>query len=141
MHHWRILSGLDEQDSWQESRARMKSGQELDSAHRRTSQLLPRKWGSPVAQMVKHLPAMHETQVRSLGQEDPLKLTRNAMKSLQICLWYANILYLILVNYLLAKHLALKRREPTTIPGAFWMFPLLTGRKFTVKLPFFQRIF
>ena len=117
MHHWRILSGLDEQDSWQESRARMKSGQELDSAHRRTSQLLPRKWGSPVAQMVKHLPAMHETQVRSLGQEDPLKLTRNAMKSLQICLWYANILYLILVNYLLAKHLALKRREPTTIPG------------------------
>ena len=27
---------------------------------------------SPVAQMVKNLPAMQETQVRSLGQEDPL---------------------------------------------------------------------
>ena len=28
---------------------------------------------SPVAQMVKNLPAMQETQVRSLGQEDPLE--------------------------------------------------------------------
>ena len=28
---------------------------------------------SLVAQMVKHLPAMQETQVRSLGQEDPLE--------------------------------------------------------------------
>ena len=27
---------------------------------------------SPVAQMVKNLPAMWETQLRSLGQEDPL---------------------------------------------------------------------
>ena len=27
----------------------------------------------PVTQMVKHLPAMQETQVRSLGWEDPLK--------------------------------------------------------------------
>ena len=26
-----------------------------------------------VAQMVKHLPAMQETQVRSLGREDPLE--------------------------------------------------------------------
>ena len=26
-----------------------------------------------VAQMVKHLPAMRETQVQSLGEEDPLK--------------------------------------------------------------------
>ena len=137
MHHWRILSGLDEQDCWQESRARMKSGQELDSAHRRTSQLLPRKWGFPVAQIVKHLPTTHETQVRSLGQENTLKLTRNAMRSLQIPLWYANILYLILVCYLLAKHLALKRQQPITIPGAFWMLLLLIGRKFTVKLPFF----
>ena len=30
-------------------------------------------WASPVAQMVKNLPAMQETQVRSLGQEDPLE--------------------------------------------------------------------
>ena len=28
---------------------------------------------STVAQMVKHLPTMWETQVRSLGQEDPLE--------------------------------------------------------------------
>ena len=31
------------------------------------------KQASVVAQTVKHLPAMQETQVRSLGQEDPLK--------------------------------------------------------------------
>ena len=30
-------------------------------------------WASLVAQMVKCLPAMRETQVRSLGQEDPLE--------------------------------------------------------------------
>ena len=29
-------------------------------------------WASLVAQMVKSLPAMQETRVRSLGQEDPL---------------------------------------------------------------------
>ena len=30
-------------------------------------------WASPVAQRVKNLPAMQETWVQSLGQEDPLK--------------------------------------------------------------------
>ena len=30
-------------------------------------------WASLVAQLVKNLPAVQETQVRSLGQEDPLK--------------------------------------------------------------------
>ena len=30
-------------------------------------------WASLVAQMVKNLPAMWETQVRSLGWEDPLE--------------------------------------------------------------------
>ena len=30
-------------------------------------------WTSLVAQMVKRLPTMQETQVRSLGQEDPLE--------------------------------------------------------------------
>ena len=30
-------------------------------------------WSSLVAQMVKSLPAMWETQVQSLGQEDPLE--------------------------------------------------------------------
>ena len=28
---------------------------------------------SPVAQMLKHLPAMQQTRIRSLGQEDPLE--------------------------------------------------------------------
>ena len=30
-------------------------------------------WGSPVAQMIKNLPAMQEPRARSLGQEDPLE--------------------------------------------------------------------
>ena len=30
-------------------------------------------WASLVAQMVKRLPTMQETRVRSLGQEDPLE--------------------------------------------------------------------
>ena len=30
-------------------------------------------WASPVAQTVKHLPAMQETRVQSLGQKDPLE--------------------------------------------------------------------
>ena len=30
-------------------------------------------WASLVAQRVKHLPVMRETQVRSLGREDPLE--------------------------------------------------------------------
>ena len=34
---------------------------------------LPFKWASPVAQIVKDLPAIQETWVRSLGQEDPLE--------------------------------------------------------------------
>ena len=33
-------------------------------------------WASPMAQMVKNLTAMQETQVRSLGQEDPLEKGR-----------------------------------------------------------------
>ena len=35
--------------------------------------LLTRKQASLVAQVVKNLPAMQETWVRSLGQEDPLE--------------------------------------------------------------------
>ena len=31
------------------------------------------KLGFPVAQMVKHLPAVQETQAQPLGREDPLK--------------------------------------------------------------------
>ena len=30
-------------------------------------------WASPLAQMVNNLPAMQETRVQSLGQEDPLE--------------------------------------------------------------------
>ena len=32
-----------------------------------------KEWASLVSQMVKNLPAMQETQVQSLGQEDPLE--------------------------------------------------------------------
>ena len=34
---------------------------------------LGHSWASLVAQMIKNLPAMLETQVQSLGQEDPLE--------------------------------------------------------------------
>ena len=34
---------------------------------------IPRFWASPVAQTMKSLPAMQETGVQSLGQEDPLE--------------------------------------------------------------------
>ena len=34
--------------------------------------MLSRLWASLVAQRLKRLPPMQETQVRSLGQEDPL---------------------------------------------------------------------
>ena len=37
------------------------------------SQELPCSWTCLVAQMVKNLPAMQDTWVQSLGQEDPLK--------------------------------------------------------------------
>ena len=33
----------------------------------------PISWTSLVAQMIKRLPTMQETQVQSLGQEDPLE--------------------------------------------------------------------
>ena len=42
---------------------------ELDT----TEQLSLSLWASQVAQMVKCLPAIQETQVQSLGQEDPLE--------------------------------------------------------------------
>ena len=38
-----------------------------------TVMLLGLLLASPVAQMVKNLPEMQETQVQSLGQEDPLE--------------------------------------------------------------------
>ena len=38
-----------------------------------SSKKLRKTWASLIAQMVKRLPAMWETQVRSLGQEDPLE--------------------------------------------------------------------
>ena len=36
--------------------------------------LFSRLWASLVAQMVKNLPVAQETQVQSLGQEDPLEV-------------------------------------------------------------------
>ena len=35
--------------------------------------MFPQAWGSPMAQTVKYPPAMQETWVQSLGQEDPLE--------------------------------------------------------------------
>ena len=35
--------------------------------------LMVKNWSFPVAQLVKNLPAMHETWVRSLGWDDPLE--------------------------------------------------------------------
>ena len=45
---------------------------ELGGALPKTSWALP-KTSWVVAQMVKHLPTMQETRVRSLGQKDPLE--------------------------------------------------------------------
>ena len=46
---------------------------ELDTTERLTHTHMVLKGASSVAQMVKRLPTMQETQVRSLGQEDPLE--------------------------------------------------------------------
>ena len=52
-----------------------------------TSYPLQDSWASPVAQLVKNLPAMRETWVRSLGWEDPLekgKATRSSILAWRI---------------------------------------------------------
>ena len=48
-------------------------GVEVCSAWRQELEKVLLILGFPVAQMVKNLPAMWETQVRSLGQEEPLE--------------------------------------------------------------------
>ena len=45
----------------------------LKSAQFKNHSFIPSSWLSLVAQMVRNLPAMLKTQVRSLGQEDPLE--------------------------------------------------------------------
>ena len=42
-------------------------------------------WASLVAQMVKRLPAMRETWVRSLGREDPLEKEMATHSSIPAC--------------------------------------------------------
>ena len=43
-------------------------------------------WGaSLIAQLVKNLPAMKETQVQSLGQEDPLEKEMATHSSIRVC--------------------------------------------------------
>ena len=44
------------------------------------------KWASLVAQTVKHLPAMWETQVQPLGEEDPLEMEMATHSSTLSCL-------------------------------------------------------
>ena len=45
--------------------------------------VLTHTWASLVAQMVKHLPTMRETGVRSLGWEDPLEKEMAAHSSIR----------------------------------------------------------
>ena len=45
---------------------------------------------SLVAQRVKHLPAMQETQVQSLGQEDPLEKEMATVSSIPGLLWWVS---------------------------------------------------
>ena len=40
------------------------------------------EWASLVAQMIKNLPSMRETQVRSLGREDPLEKEMATLSSI-----------------------------------------------------------
>ena len=42
-------------------------------------------WASLVAQMAKNLPAMQETYVQSLGQEDPLEKEMTTHSSISAC--------------------------------------------------------
>ena len=42
-------------------------------------------WASVVTQMVKNLPTMQETWVRSLGQEDPLEMGMATHSSILAC--------------------------------------------------------
>ena len=50
-------------------------------------------WASLVAQTVKNLPAMQETQVRSLGLEDPLEKEMASLRwgDIFFLLWHACI--------------------------------------------------
>ena len=48
------------------------------------SLLLPYMWVSLVAQLVKNLPAMQETWVRSLGWEDPLEKEKDTNSSILV---------------------------------------------------------
>ena len=45
-------------------------------------------WTSLVAQMVKNLPAMQETRVRSLGWEDPLEKAKATHSSILGLPWW-----------------------------------------------------
>ena len=45
----------------------------MQEESRKSSHIIITIWASLIAQLVKHLPAMQETWVRSLGQEDPLE--------------------------------------------------------------------
>ena len=45
----------------------------VQEGSRRKSHIIITTWASPLAQLVKHLPAVQETWVRSLGREDPLE--------------------------------------------------------------------
>ena len=52
------------------------------STEERIGYPLQYSWASLMAQLVKNLPAMQETWVRSLGQEDPLEKGKTAHSSI-----------------------------------------------------------
>ena len=55
------------------------------------------KWASPVAHLVKNLPAIHKTLVRFLGREDPLEKEMTTHPS--ILAWETPWTESILANY------------------------------------------
>ena len=55
---------------------------------RRVRLPLQYSWASLVAQLVKNLPAMQETWVRSLGWEDPLEKRKATHSSILACIQY-----------------------------------------------------
>ena len=63
---------MDRGDWWATVHGITKNQTRLSDFHSFTPSLIY-NWASLVAQMVKRLPAMRETSVQSLGQEDPLE--------------------------------------------------------------------
>ena len=73
---------------------------------------------SPVAQMVKNLPTMKETQIQSLGQEDPLEKEMATHSS--ILAWKIPWTEKLGGLYSLRGCKELDTTEPITLTGTLW---------------------